>query len=223
MSETLGGYRKIKFGRVYDISILLGVEDATYPGDDQYRRESASSIAAGAAYNLSTLTLSAHAGTHVDAPSHFLENAKTVDQFSADNFILPAHVIYIEDRESIKPDSIAGLEMGKGDALLFKTTNSMNGLSRSGWFSKKFVYMSEETSDLCIELGAGLVGIDYISIDRYEDDEAPVHRKLLEKDILILEGINLKDVPPGDYTLLCPPLKMEGAEASPVRALLLGY
>jgi arylformamidase len=211
----------MKFSRVYDISILLGVEDATYPGDDRYRRESVSSIADGAAYNLSTLTLSAHAGTHVDAPSHFLENAKKIDQFGADNFILPAHVVYVEDRDSIKPDSIAGLEMEKGDALLFKTTNSMNGLSRSGLFSKKFVYMSEGASDICVELGASLVGIDYISIDRYEDEEAPVHRKLLGENILILESIDLKDIPPGDYTLLCPPLKMKGAEASPVRALLL--
>jgi arylformamidase len=211
----------MKLRKVYDISILLGVEDATYPGDDRYRRESVSSIAAGAAYNLSTLTLSAHAGTHVDAPSHFLENAKTIDQFGADNFILPAHVVHIEDRYSIKQDSLGGLEVEKGDALLFKTANSMNGLPRSGLFSKEFVYMSEEASDLCIELGVGLVGIDYISIDRYEDDEAPVHRKLLGENILILEGIDLKDVPPGDYTLLCPPLKMKGAEASPVRALLL--
>lgn len=212
----------MKFGRVYDISILLGVEDATYPGDDRYRRDSVSSIAAGATNNLSTLTLSAHAGTHIDAPSHFLENAKTIDQYGADNFILPAHVIYVEDIESVKPDSIAGLKMEKGDALLFKTANSVNGLSRSGLFSEKFVYVSEEASDVCIELGASLVGIDYISADRYEDEEAPVHRKLLEKDILILEGIDLNGVPPGDYTLLCPPLKMKGAEASPVRALLLG-
>jgi len=209
------------FRNVYDISILLGLEDVTYPGDDPYSREEISSIAVGAAYNLSTLTLSAHAGTHIDAPAHFFKMAKTIDQYDAQNFVLPAHVIYVEDKESIKPDSLEGLEMKRGDALLFKTTNTTSGLSRSGLFSKRFVHMSEEAASLCIELEASLVGIDYISIDRYEDDEAPVHRKLLEKDVMILEGIDLKDVPPGEYTLICPPLKIKGAEASPVRALLL--
>jgi arylformamidase len=209
------------FRNVYDISILLGLEDATYPGDDPYSREEISSIAFGAAYNLSTLTLSAHAGTHIDAPAHFIKMAKTIDQYDAQNFVLPAHVIYVEDKESIKPDSLGGLEMKRGDALLFKTANSMSGLSRSGLFLERFVHMSEEAANLCIELQASLVGIDYISIDRYEHDEAPVHRKLLEKDIVILEGIDLKDVPPGEYTLICPPLKIKGAEASPVRALLL--
>jgi arylformamidase len=131
-------------------------------------------------------------------------------------------VISVEDVESIKPDSLDGLKTKRGDALLFKTTNSTSGLSRSGLFSEKFVYLSEEAADVCVNLGAGLVGIDYISIDRYGDDMAPVHYKLLKEGILILEGINLMDVPSGDYTLLCPPLKMKGAEASPVRALLLG-
>lgn len=109
----------------------------------------------------------------------------------------------------------------RGDALLFKTTNSTSGLSRNGIFSEKFVYLSEEAADVCVNLGAGLVGIDYISIDRYGDEMAPVHHRLLKEGILVLEGINLMDVPSGDYTLLCPPLKMKGAEASPVRALLL--
>ena len=212
----------MRFKRAYDISVLLGSENADYPGDHPYTRVEASSISDGEAYNLSTLTLSAHSGTHIDAPAHYLEMAKTIDLYPPENFVLPAHVIHVEDVESIKPDSLDGLKTERGDALLFKTTNSMSGLSRSGIFSEKFVYLSEEAADACVNLGAGLVGIDYISIDRYGDEMAPVHYKLLKEGILILEGINLMDVPSGDYTLLCPPLKMKGAEASPVRALLLG-
>ena len=212
----------MRFESVYDISVLLGLENIDYPGDDPYTREEISSISNGAAYTLSTLTLSAHSGTHIDAPAHFLERAKTIDLYPPENFVLPAHVIHVEDVESIKPDFLDGLKTERGDAMLFKTTNSTSGLSRSGLFSEKFVYMSEEAADMCVSLGAALVGIDYISIDSYKDDEAPVHHKLLKEGILILEGINLRDVPSGDYTLLCPPLKMKGAEASPVRALLLG-
>lgn len=212
----------MRFKRVYDISVLLGLENADYPGDDPYTRVDVSSIPGGAAYNLSTLTLSAHSGTHLDAPAHFLEKGKTIDQYLPENFVLPAHVINVEDVDSIKPYSMEGLRIERGDALLFKTINSTSGLSRSGLFSEKFVYMSEEAAEVCVNLRAGLVGIDYISIDRYGHDEATVHHKLLKEGILILEGINLRDVPSGDYTLLCPPLKIRGAEASPVRALLLG-
>ncbi|VVB63219.1 Kynurenine formamidase [uncultured archaeon] len=212
----------MRFERVYDISVLLGFENVDYPGDDPYTRKEVSSISNGADYNLSTLTLSAHSGTHIDAPAHFLERAKTIDLYSPENFLLHDHVIHVEDVESIKHDSLDGLKTERGDALLFKTTNSTSGLSKSGLFSEKFVYMSEEAADMCVSLGAALVGIDYVSIDRYRDDMAPVHHKLLKEGILILEGINLRDVPSGDYTLLCPPLKMKGAEASPVRALLLG-
>jgi arylformamidase len=211
----------MRFKKVYDISILLGSENADFPGDDPYRRREISKISDGAAYSLSTLTLSAHSGTHIDAPAHFLERAKTIDLYPLESFVLPAHVINVEDAESIKLDSLEGLKVERGEALLFKTVNSTSGLSRSGLFSEKFVYMSEEAADVCVSLGVGLVGIDYISIDRYKDDEAPVHRKLLKEGTLILEGINLMDVPSGDYTLLCPPLRMKGAEASPVRALLL--
>lgn len=211
----------MRFERVYDISVLLGSENVDYPGDHPYSRVVVSSISNGEVYNLSTLTLSAHSGTHIDAPAHFLEKGLTIDMYPLENFVTPAHVIHVKDAESIKPASLDGLKTGRGDALLFKTANSTSGLSTGGLFSEKFVYLSEEAADVCVNLGAGLVGIDYISIDRYRDDTAPVHRKLLKNGILILEGINLRDVPSGDYTLLCPPIKMKGAEASPVRALLL--
>jgi arylformamidase len=206
---------------IYDISILIGKEDSCYPGDPPYSREEIYSIQKGAAYNLSTLTLSAHTGTHIDAPAHFLEGAKTIDRYTAGYFIISAHVVEVNDKESIKPNSLNSLEINRDEALLFKTFNSNSGLSSSGSFSEKYVYMSEAAASLCINLKVRLVGIDYLSIDRYSDDTAPVHRMLLRNDVLILEGIDLKSVPPGRYMLFCPPLKLMGGEASPVRALLL--
>jgi arylformamidase len=210
----------MRANEVFDISILLGLEDATYPGDAAFSRDEVASIASGADYNLSTLTLSAHSGTHLDSPAHFIKNGRTIDQYEAANFIIPAHVIYVEDDESIKPDPIMDFEMNRGDALLFKTANSISGLSRKGMFSKEYIYMSEEAAVRCIELEAGLVGIDYVSVDRFDDDEAPVHKRLLRREILLLECIDLVDVPPGDYTLFCVPIKIKGSEASPVRAML---
>jgi arylformamidase len=209
------------FKEVFDISILLGKEDVCYPGDAPFSRQVVSSIERGAAYNLSNLTLSSHAGTHIDAPAHFIKGAKTIDRYPLKRFIIPAHVVDAEDEESIEAQIFQNLDIKSGDALLFKTMNSMSGLSTSGSFSEKFVYMSEEAAQWCVDLKVGLVGIDYLSIDQYSDDDAPVHRVLLENDILILENINLREVPEGEYTLFCPPLKIRDAEASPVRALLL--
>jgi len=210
----------MKFKVAHDISVLLGVEDTTYPGDAPYRRENISSTAQGA-YNLSSLILSAHAGTHIDAPAHMLDRARTIDQYPVEDFILPAHVVPVDDRESIKPKSLDGLKIRSGEALLFKTHNSISGLSRGGKLSDSFVYMSAEAADLCISLEARLVGIDYISVDRIEDESAPVHHRLLKNDVLILEGIDLGNVLPGRYTLFCPPLKIKDGEASPVRAMLM--
>ena len=209
------------FGEAYDISVLLGEEDAVYPGDATYRREQVSSIESGANYALSTLHLSAHSGTHIDAPAHYLAGKRTIDSYPAGHFILPARVVSIRDRQSIKSSEIEGIEAGKGEALLFKTENSVSGLSRSGSFRERFVYLTKDAAELCVKMGLKLVGIDYISIDRFGDEEAPAHHRLLSEGILILEGIDLKDVPSGRYILICLPLKIKDGDAAPVRAVLL--
>ncbi|HWQ19651.1 MAG TPA: cyclase family protein [Methanotrichaceae archaeon] len=205
---------------VYDISVLLGESNTNYPGDTPYSRSLDTSIKEGASYSLSTLVMSAHAGTHIDAPAHFIENGMTIDLYPPSRFILKAAVIPIKDSQSIKPGEIQGLEMEKGEAILFQTRNSKSGLSRSGRFCKDYVYLTEEASEICISSGASMVGIDYASIERYESKGDPVHHRLLENDVLILEGLDLGHVPPGRYNLYCLPLLIKGGEASPVRAIL---
>lgn len=207
------------FRAVYDISLILG-EAATYPGDTPYSREMISEISSGADYDLSTLTLCAHAGTHLDAPAHFIAGGKTLDQYPLSRFLLPAQVISVDDDESIPRDALEGVDVRAGEALLFKTRNSRCGLPRQRTFNEDFVYLSEDAAQLCLDLGASLVGIDYFSVDKYGNDTAPVHYLLLKNDILLLEGIDLKEVSPGEYFLLCSPLRIKGAEAAPARAIL---
>jgi len=165
--------------------------------------------------------MSAHAGTHIDFPAHFIPNGKHIDDYPAQKFILPAQVVTIEDKEAIRPSELENRDIKPGDALLFRTDNSISGRCTSGVFSKSFVYMSPEAADFCVEKKVSLVGIDYGSIDRYDAQDFPAHHKLLGNDILILESINLKEVPPGRYTLFCLPLKIKGAEGSPARAILI--
>ncbi len=209
------------YQEVYDISVSLGDEAANWPGDLPFSRELTLKIEAGKPFNLSKLTLSAHLGTHVDTPVHFVAQGKTLDDYPIERWIVPAHVASINSREVIQPADLANLDLRPGDALLLKTLNSTSGLCTSGVFSKSFVHMSAETADFCVARKLSLVGIDYASVDKYKAKGFPAHHKLLENEILILEGINLKDVPPGRYTLFCLPLKIKGAEGAPARAILV--
>ncbi len=218
-SETIPG-KESDFEEVYDISVPLEAV-SVYPGDRQFSQEWMSSLKDGADYNLSALTLSSHAGTHLDAPAHLLKNGMTLDKYPINRFIVPAEVISVEGDESIPALAIPDLEKNKGEALLFKTQNSRRGILRSKVFSEEFVYLSLEAAKLCVSSGVSLVGIDSLSVDKYEDTSLPAHHALLENDVLILEGIDLADVPCGRYTLICLPLRVKDAEASPARAVLV--
>ncbi|MBF0476596.1 MAG: cyclase family protein, partial [Deltaproteobacteria bacterium] len=153
-------------------------------------------------------------------PSHFLPQGKTLDQYPVSRFFCSALVLPV-DQVKITPNAIKNHRIEPGDALLFQTGNSVNGLSISGMYTEDYVYLSPEAAQCCVDMKISLVGIDYISVDPPGDDGFPAHHLLLENDILILEGINLRDVPPGRYSLICLPLKISAGEASPVRAVLM--
>jgi arylformamidase len=121
----------------------------------------------------------------------------------------------------VKAGDLDDIDTAPGDAILFKTGNSASGRCRSGVFSENFIYISAGAADACVEKKAGLVGLDYITVDRFGDDNAPAHHELLGSGIPVLEGIDLAAVSPGNYTLICLPLKIQGGEASPVRAVLV--
>jgi arylformamidase len=208
-------------GTIYDISVVLGKESIDFPGDEPFARKWTQRLQEGGVCDLTSLCLSAHAGAHLDSPAHFLPGGKTLDRYPLRDFMRPAQVVEIQDPECVRPGELEPLEIKEGDALLFKTENSQSGRSRSGVFSERFVYLSGEAAEWCVRHGVGLVGLDAISIERYGDERFPAHRRLMENGVLILEGIHLGDVPPGRYTLLCLPLKLEGCEASPVRAVLI--
>jgi arylformamidase len=213
-------HRIADFAEVYDISATLG-EVAAYPGDQEYFREWTSRTENGTGCNVSALTLCAHAGTHLDAPFHLMKKGKTLDMYSLERFITPAQVVSAEEADSIQPSALQDLEIKNGEALLFKTDNSTRGLLGKRDFQEEYVYLSMEAAQLCIASGVCMVGIDYLSVDRYDDHPLPAHHCLLENDVLILEGIDLREVPPGRYLLICLPLRMKGNEASPVRAVLI--
>ena len=209
-------------GKLYDISVSLGKESIVFPGDTPFGRTMVQTLEDGDDCNLSGITMSAHAGTHVDAPYHFFKNGKTIDRFPVEKFILSARVVSIRNRVAIEPVELENVDVRPGEAILFKTRNSTEGPIENGMFREDFVYLSATGAEWCVHKWVGLVGIDYISIEKFDSKDFKVHRKILGNDIPILEGINLKNVPEGRYTLYCFPLNISGGDGAPVRAVLMG-
>lgn len=210
----------LDFEEVYDISAPLNTAPA-YPGDRPYHLDWMARLDEGKGYCLSALSLSSHAGTHLDFPSHLIRNGKSQERYPLKRFIIPAEVISIPEEGPILPSSLKEGKINEGQALLFKTCNSQKQLLHQAAFSENYVHLSQDAAILCASEKVGLVGIDYLSVDKYGDDSLIVHRTLLENDILILEGIDLASVPCGRYSLICLPLSLKNAEASPVRAALV--
>lgn len=208
------------FREVLDISVSLK-NAPTYPGDKACEQEWTSSLDDGNGYSLSVISLCSHAGTHLDFPSHLLKGGRSLDSYPLNSFIVPAEVISVPGEEPAGPSCLQDCRISKGQALLFKTANSRKGLMHRKEFTKDYVSISAELALACAAQGIGLVGIDYISVDIYADDDLPVHRILLQNNILILEGLDLASVSCGRYQLICLPLKLHNAEASPVRAALV--
>ncbi len=200
--------------------MLLGKESIDYPGDTPFSRTLLQTTKNGGTCDLSKLTMSAHSGTHIDTPAHFIPHGRTLDSYGVQEFIFPARVIKINNPQTILPSELTDLDIKPGEALLFKTDNSITGRCKNRSFTDKFIYLSLSAAEFCVEKKIKLVGIDYITIEKHGDGTYPVHQVILENDILVLEGVDLSLVPPGSYTLMCLPLKIKGGEASPVRAVL---
>lgn len=207
--------------RVLDISVRLGAESCAFPGDPRYERRPVLRLQDGDPCELSALSMSAHSGTHLDAPAHFVAGGKALEEFAVEQFLLPALVAAVPEAPAVTPQAVAALDPGPGEAVLFKTDNSTSGRVHRGSFDEDYVYVEPEAARCLVEKGVRLVGIDYLSIDRHDSSDHPSHHVLLGSDVLILEGIDLSAVDPGRYTLICLPLRLAHCEASPVRAVLL--
>ncbi len=206
--------------RIYDISVPIGAGTPVYTGDPPISITPKSSIAAGDSANVSTLKFGSHTGTHIDAPFHFNPQGEKIDQLPLNTFIGPAQVIEVPAQKGyVTPEEILEAGLDKNTRrLLLKTPNC--ALWQSDDFTNDFVYLCLEAAQLLLESGIRLVGTDYLSIEKFHSYDHAVHRLLLENSIIILEGINLSEVPPGFYQLICPPLKIKDGDGSPARALL---
>lgn len=167
--------------------------------------------------NDSTVRMSCHAGSHVDAPSHHLEEGRTVDQWDPDRFFNRVRVVEISG-DSIDEECIESMDPSGIDGFLFKTKNR-DFYPANSKFREDYVALVEDGAKQLVEFDISCVGIDYLSIEPYSSSGG-THRTLFENDIFVLEGLDLREVLPGDYELITCPLPFEGLEASPIRAIL---
>jgi len=202
-----------------DISVTLRDGMMHWPGDPPVKITRVLDIGHGDSHNLSQLTMGSHSGTHLDAPLHFIQQALSVDRMPLDAVIGPARVLLIEDKESVKPQELGHYHIRRGERILFKTMNSSN-VWRLPEFTKDFIFINKEAAEMLAELKPALVGIDYLSVGGYRRGGSEVHRALLGSGIWILEGLDLSLIEPGDYDLICLPLRIENGDGAPARAVL---
>ena len=207
--------------KIYDISLTVTPALPVWPGDPSIKVERITKMEEGHHNNVSQIAMSAHAGTHVDAPYHFIADGKTIEQLSLDTLIGPAQVIEIAgDSPLITSEDLKSAGIPSGTTrLLLKTRNSRYWTQPGLPFQTDFSAVSPDGAGYLVQQGIKLVGIDYFSIAPF-GDSVPTHRTLLSAQMVVLEGINLSQVPAGQYQLYCLPLKLGGSDGAPARAIL---
>jgi arylformamidase len=204
---------------IYDVSVPLRPGMPTYAGEPGPVLEFHSLLSRGDSANVSALSLGSHTGTHVDAPQHFLEGASSVEAMPVEYLAGPAYVAeFMELRHITAADlEAAGIPSGVRRILL-KTPNGRFWADDE--FHTDFIGLAGDAADWLVDHEFVLVGIDYLSIEQFRSPDHAVHKKLLGAGVVILEGLDLRAVAPGPYTMVCAPLKVVGADGAPARVFL---
>lgn len=205
--------------KYYDITINISENLVTFPGDPCYQAEQVNSLDEGSHFHLNKLFLGNHTGTHIDFPSHVIKNGKTSSDFPIENLIGSGLIIDVPElHRSITKHFIRNLPIQKNDFVLFKTTNSK--ISKHAPFTEKYVYIEPDAAEELLIKGAKIIGIDYISVDKYESEDLPVHKCLLSNDVLIVENLELNNVPTGRCKIYIMPMKINDMDGLPARVIV---
>lgn len=203
-----------------DATLSIHTNMISWPGDPLVEISEYKGISKGKSSNVSLLKMGSHAGTHIDAPRHFFNNAATIDTMPADVMVGPARVIEIKDYSVICVHELRSKNIRSGQRVIFRTINS-----KTRWWRKSFckdsVFLTLPAAEYLVSRRVRLIGIDNLSVGGYcHPDAKAVHRTLLSRGIWIVEGLNLTKAMPGRYHMLCLPLKVYHADAAPARVLL---
>jgi arylformamidase len=206
---------------IYDVTVPITNTMPVWPGDPPVRLSAKSHWSHDKTHTvrLTVIEMCSHTGTHVDVPSHMVSDGKSLEAFPLDVLTGKATVFSISNPHSVGRAELSKLNWKGVERVLFKTENSKHW--QDGKFYEEFVYLDPDGAEFLVQQGIRLVGIDYLSIDKYSSPEHPSHFVLLKQNIPIIEGLNLNAVPPGEYTLVALPLNLQGADGAPARVILM--
>jgi arylformamidase len=206
--------------RIYDISVPIRSGGLVYPGNPEIDITLQQAVAKGASANVSLIKFGSHTGTHADASRHFFDDGQSVDQIPLERLIGPALLVSFED----KVRAVGAAELRQHDLkghrrILLRTRNS--ALLSQREFVKDYTYLAPDGAQYLVDNGVELVGIDYLSIEQFHSGHHRTHRTLLERSVVIVEGLDLSVPAPGEYQFICLPLRIEGCDGAPARAVLI--
>lgn len=206
--------------RIIDVSTPVVTGGLVYPGNPEISVVPQQSIAEGASANVSTIAFGSHTATHVDAARHFFDDGQPVDELPLDRLVGRATVLeFADDVMQIGAKELTGQSLDGARRVLLKTRNS--ALLELPEFTRDYTFLAPDGAELLAEKGVELVGIDYLSIEQFRSGHHRTHRTLLERGIVIVEGLQLGGVAPGVYDFICLPLRLAGMDGAPARAVLL--
>lgn len=211
--------------KIYDISLPISPSLPLWPGDPCVQLRQVSAISSGATANVSWIGMGVHTGTHIDAPKHFIDSGLTIEQIPLEKMIGKALLLEIDSTEGVISERVLESHpkralLEKATKVLFRTRNSNFWAEGITDFRQDHIGIDTSGARFLSKLKLDLVGIDYLSVAPFAETRPP-HLALLSENIIILEGIDLSQVPQGEYDLYCLPLLIPGCEGSPSRAILI--
>ena len=208
---------------IYDVTVPISNAMPVWPGDPAVELTPTSHQSRDKTHtvHLTAIQMSSHTGTHVDAPVHMIKGGKRLGDFDLSVFVGKATVFEIPAVRAIGPDQLLKFNWTGVERALLKTDNSNHW--QDGKFYEEFVYLEPAGAQFLADRGVRLVGIDYLSIDKFQSESHPSHFVLMKNDIMILEGLNLSAVPAGNYTIYALPLNLQDADGAPTRVILTNH
>jgi arylformamidase len=209
--------------KTYDVSLNISPDMPVWPGDGGIAVQRVSKIGQGSDANVSRMEMGVHTGTHVDSPYHFLADGSTVESLSLKILVGRAYVIHLDDDvDLITPEVLedAGIPP-RTRRVLIRTRNSKQWVKDYKPFTKDYVAVDVRAAEYLVKRGVKLVGVDYLSVAPF-NDTTPTHLVLLKAGVVIVEGLNLSQISQGRYNFFCLPLKLNGSDGAPARAILVG-
>jgi arylformamidase len=206
--------------RIYDVSVPIRSGGLIYPGNPEIDITLQQAVSKGASANVSLIKFGSHTGTHADASRHFFDDGQPVDQIPLERLIGPALLVSFDDKvRAIGAAELRDHDLKGHRRILLRTRNS--ALLSQKEFVRDYTYLAPDGAQYLVDIDVELVGIDYLSVEQFHSGHHRSHRTLLGNSVVIVEGLDLSLPPAGEYQFICLPLRIEGCDGAPARAVLI--